>query len=105
MEIIYRAKDFADAHILAGYLRARGLECHVGGHYLQGGLGELGATDLTVVRVAAQDVARARELVESYEQSQREPATPAMTGSPLPSPLLVVALFLVSVLVLVNWFG
>ena len=64
-----------------------------------------GAVELTVVRVAAQDVARAREVVESYEQSQREPATPAMTGSPLPSPLLVVALFLVSVLVLVNWFG
>jgi len=102
MQIIYRAKDIADAHILSGFLQSHGVECHVGGHYLQGAIGEIGMADFALVRVADEDTEKARQLVQEYERSdsptgeedKRQP-------SRMPSPLLIIAAFLVSVFILV----
>lgn len=46
MQIAYRARDITEAHIIAGLLRANHIEAHVGGHYLQGALGEIGVARL-----------------------------------------------------------
>lgn len=67
MQIAYRAKDLTEAHIIAGLLASRGIESHVGGHYLQGAMGEIGAAGFTNVHVEDEDYPAARELVDEYE--------------------------------------
>lgn len=75
MQIAYRARDLTEAHIVAGLLHSRGIESHVGGHYLQGAMGEIGAAGFTNVHVEDEDYALARDLVAEYESS-----TPAETS-------------------------
>ncbi len=85
MLIVYRAKDLTEAHIVAGLLQAHGVDCHVGGHYLQGGMGEIGTSGFTNVHVEDEDYARAREVVEEYEQDLHQSAPepdPAPTDAP-----------------------
>ncbi|MBW0148985.1 putative signal transducing protein [Marinobacter arenosus] len=67
MQIAYRARDITEAHIVAGYLNAHGIDAHVGGHYLQGAMGEIGAAGFSNVHVEDEDLYRARELVQEYE--------------------------------------
>ncbi|MBW4935889.1 putative signal transducing protein [Marinobacter sp. F4206] len=67
MQIAYRARDITEAHIVAGLLNANGIEAHVGGHYLQGAMGEIGAAGFSNVHVEDEDLYRARELVREYE--------------------------------------
>lgn len=67
MIIIYKAGDIGEAHIVAGMLNARGIEAFVGGHYLQGGMGELPVMNLIDVRVADEDVVAAQEVICEYE--------------------------------------
>ncbi|EDM49715.1 MULTISPECIES: DUF2007 domain-containing protein [Marinobacter] len=69
MQIAYRARDLAEAHIVAGLLQSRGIECHVGGHYLQGAMGEIGAAGFTNVHVEDEDYVLARTLVSEYESA------------------------------------
>ncbi|MDL0430412.1 DUF2007 domain-containing protein [Marinobacter sp. TBZ242] len=69
MQIAYRARDLAEAHIVAGLLESRGIESHVGGHYLQGAMGEIGAAGFTNVHVEDDDYSLARALVAEYESS------------------------------------
>lgn len=73
MQLIYRAGDITEAHIVAGMLRAHGLECHVGGHYLQGGIGDMAVQDFAVVHVADEDVTAAKELIAQYESDVKTP--------------------------------
>ena len=72
MLIAYRARDIAEAHIVSGMLHAEGIEAHVGGHYLQGAMGEIGAAGFTNVHVEDDDYLRARELVAQYEAAPPE---------------------------------
>ncbi|MEA1079339.1 DUF2007 domain-containing protein [Marinobacter qingdaonensis] len=67
MQIAYRARDITEAHIVAGLLNAHGIEAHVGGHYLQGAMGEIGTAGFSNVHVEDDDLYRARELVREYE--------------------------------------
>lgn len=67
MQIAYRARDIAEAHIVAGMLHAQGIESHVGGHYLQGAMGEIGAAGFTNVHVEDDDYPKARDLIAQYE--------------------------------------
>lgn len=76
MQIAYRARDLAEAHIVAGLLQSRGIEAHVGGHYLQGAMGDIGAAGFTNVHVEDDDYLQARALVAEYES-----AAPAQTRS------------------------
>ncbi|MBV1787963.1 DUF2007 domain-containing protein [Marinobacterium sp. D7] len=71
MLIVYHAQDIAEAHIVAGMLRAQGIDAHVAGHYLQGALGEVGTFNLAQVQVSNEDFLEARILVEEYERNNR----------------------------------
>lgn len=73
MKIIYKSSDIAEAHIISGMLAANGIESHVGGHYLQGGVGELLATDYATVIVEEEDVTRAMALIAEYDNSEPGP--------------------------------
>ncbi|MFN2329514.1 MAG: DUF2007 domain-containing protein [Chromatocurvus sp.] len=68
MKVIYRAQDIVEAHILAGLLQSRGVEAHVGGHYLQGGIGELAALDSATLSVDDADEDVARAVLAEYER-------------------------------------
>ena len=70
---IYGARDTTEAHIIRGMLEAHGIEAHVNGFYLQGGIGELAAHDYASVNVMNDDVDQARKLIEAYDN--REPET------------------------------
>lgn len=69
MQVVYNAADANEAHILAGFLESQGINAHVSGHYLQGGVGELAPTDLAKIFVADDDIESARALVESYQNA------------------------------------
>lgn len=69
MQIAYRARDITEAHIVAGFLEANGIEAFVGGHYLQGAMGEIGAAGFSNVHVDDEDLYQARQLVTEYESS------------------------------------
>ncbi len=67
MQIIYKAGDITEAHIVAGLLNANNIETHVDGFYLQGGVGDLAAMDFVNVRVDNEDVQKAVEIISEYE--------------------------------------
>jgi hypothetical protein len=70
MQLIFRASNILEAHILAGLLDAHGLATHVGGHYLQGAVGDLPASDFAHVFVNDEDVEAAKKLVTDYENGK-----------------------------------
>ena len=67
MRIVYNANDITDAHLVAGLLEANGIKCHVGGHYLQGGIGELATMGFANVQVADEDFGPALNLLLEHE--------------------------------------
>jgi hypothetical protein len=69
MKLIYKAGDINEANIVSGMLRANGIEAHVGGFYLQGGVGDLAATDFATVHVPDEDIELARSLIAEYESA------------------------------------
>ena len=73
MKIIYRAGDITEAHIILGLLNANGIEAHVGGLYLQGGIGDLAVSDFVNVHVANADVALAKSIISEYEGIKHKP--------------------------------
>ncbi|MCB1738320.1 MAG: DUF2007 domain-containing protein [Gammaproteobacteria bacterium] len=95
MKLVYSAQDITEAHIVAGMLEAQGLGTHVGGHYLQGGVGELASFDFARVYVEDEDVPAAMAAIREYEG---EPAAPVTAGDqqspPLPPGLITVLVFL-----------
>ena len=72
MKIIYKARDIIEAHIVAGMLNANGIETHVGGYYLQGGVGDAAVFDFANVQIADEDVAAALPLIAEYDGTQSE---------------------------------
>lgn len=52
---------------MCGMLEAHGIQAHVGGHYLQGGVGELMVQGFAAVFVEDGELDMARSLVEAYE--------------------------------------
>jgi len=69
MKLIYRAGDIIEAHIVSGLLQANGIEAHVNGHYLQGGIGELAPAGVANIHVQDKDIALAGEIIEEYESN------------------------------------
>ena len=67
MQIAYRAKDIAEAHIVANLLQANGIEAFVGGHFLQGALGDIGMAEFANVQVNDDDFYPARAIINDYE--------------------------------------
>ncbi len=68
MEIVYRAANIIEAHIVAGMLNACGIQTHVGGHFLQGAVGDLSPTGIANVLVLSTDKNLALAIVKDYEQ-------------------------------------
>jgi hypothetical protein len=69
MKIIYRANDIIEAHIVAGLLQAHDIQAFVGGHYLQGGVGELVAFGFATVSVIDDDISAAENLMTEYDSA------------------------------------
>ncbi|MEX1196826.1 MAG: DUF2007 domain-containing protein [Pseudohongiellaceae bacterium] len=69
MKIVYKANDILEAHIVAGMLQAESIEAHVGGHYLQGAVGDLAPVGLASVSVADEDTDAAMRLIRDYEEA------------------------------------
>lgn len=79
MQIIYRAADILEAHIVAGMLNAEGIEAEVAGFYQQGAVGELAPQDFArVMLVDERDRERAERVIAAYES--REPEPPSERG-------------------------
>lgn len=66
---IYDAANIMEAHIVRGMLETHGISAHVGGHYLQGGIGELAVEGFASVMVDADTAAAALVLIERYERA------------------------------------
>ncbi len=66
---VYRAANIMEAHIVKGLLESNHIEAYVDGYYLQGGIGELATMDFIGVSVEDEDEARARKIIDEYEQS------------------------------------
>jgi hypothetical protein len=118
LKIIYNAGDLTEAHIVAGLLNANGIETHVGGYYLQGGIGELAAADFISIQVADDDVAVACAIIADYESSNEHinkhnnksdnnnsNAITAKKRNAYIAPLLVIALSLLLILLLTFLFS
>jgi hypothetical protein len=88
MKIIYRANDIIEAHIVAGLLQSHDIQAFVGGHYLQGGVGELVPFGFATVSVTDENIEAAESLMAEYESAGANPVE-ADTGTPavLPRPV------------------
>lgn len=68
MQLIFRGENILEAHILSGLLTANGIDNHVAGHYLQGAVGDLPASDFAHVFLHnSADAALAEQLIDDYE--------------------------------------
>ena len=72
MKLVYKAGDITEAHIVTGLLNSHGIEAHVGGFYLQGGVGDLAAMDYANVHVADDDFEKARIIIIEYEGARNQ---------------------------------
>ncbi len=70
MKIIFHASDILEAHIIAGMLQANDITAHVGGHYLQGAMGDIGTMGFANVFVADEDISRAEQLLQAYQAAE-----------------------------------
>lgn len=65
---VYETSDQPRAHLIRGLLAESGIDAHVGGDSLQGAMGELPITMLSIrVQVPPDDAARAREMIVEAE--------------------------------------
>jgi hypothetical protein len=100
LKLVYRASDINEAHIVSGMLRANGIESHVGGYYLQGGIGELAAQDFATVYVADEDIESAQAIIAEYENAA-DNTDPDVTHGSQASFLLSIVLFILLVAVVI----
>ena len=69
MKKIYSAANITEAHIIKGLLESNNIEAFVSGHYLQGGIGELPASDFAAIFVNDDNCAQALEIIQQYENN------------------------------------
>ena len=69
MKQAYAPANSAEAHMLAHMLEQNGIEAHIHGEALQGGVGELPAAGLLQLLVAETDHERARALIAAWERT------------------------------------
>lgn len=82
MKIVYRAADIVEAHIVAGMLQANNIDAHVGGHYLQGAVGDLAMQGFANITVSDDDVEAALGIIREYEQSSVADESQAADAAP-----------------------
>ena len=107
MKTIYKAGSITEAHIVAGMLEAQGIQSHVGGHHLQGGVGEVATMDFARVWVTEEDYETALPIIADYEQHEPEVAEDEYQDKK-PKAVMGIftkqVLFWVSVGLLIIWF-
>ncbi|SFK73117.1 DUF2007 domain-containing protein [Methylophaga sulfidovorans] len=69
MQLMFRANNILEAHIVAGLLKSHDINCYVSGHYLQGAVGDLPATDFAHVFVEENKVTLAQSIINDYENN------------------------------------
>jgi len=69
MQIIYKASNIVEAHIVAGMLKSEGIEAHVSGHYLQGAIGDLSPLGFANVFVGDSNMDNAAVVIREYESN------------------------------------
>lgn len=70
MQIVYRAANLSDAHLLRQLMETEGIPAFVQGEFLQGAVGELPANTEVLVRVPDAHVAAARAIIDDWESSE-----------------------------------
>lgn len=109
MKIVYRAGDITEAEIVKGMLNSNGIEAHVSGYYLQGGVGEIGVMDLAKVHVPDDEFKNACELVLEYQG--KEPAKENISkdsgreATGQNNKIFVTVTMIIIVSILGYWFG
>ena len=103
LKLIYKARDITEAHIISGLLKSNGIEAHVGGHYLQGGVGDLAAMDFATISVADEDTETAASIIAEYDRSTSSNTTKHKNIFTVP--LLVLALSVIMMLLLAISFS
>lgn len=68
MKSVYRGSDYFEAQLLTGLMQQAGLQVHLNGTALQGGLGEVPALGHLSITVNDADQVRAIEIIEAYER-------------------------------------
>lgn len=69
MQPVYQPADMLEANLLVAMLAGEGINAHVHGASLVGGMGELPALGLLSIWVEDAQLARAAELIQSYAQA------------------------------------
>ncbi|MBM94963.1 MAG: hypothetical protein CMI09_03820 [Oceanospirillaceae bacterium] len=72
MICVYEASNALEAHMIIDLLANEGINAHISGEYLQGGIGEIQTQGFVEVKVAESDSARARELVLAWDAKHVE---------------------------------
>lgn len=70
MKKIYDANNNIEANLLKNILEQEGIEAHISGEYLQGGMGELPAMGLISIMVEDEDQLRAEKVVRDWERGE-----------------------------------
>ncbi|MGA4636311.1 putative signal transducing protein [Pseudomonas solani] len=73
MQRIYEPGDLIEAELLVGMLASEGIEAHLAGGHLLGGIGELPLMGLLGLLVEDEDAERARLLIATYNAAQPMP--------------------------------
>lgn len=79
MKIVFKAGNIIEAHIVAGMLNACDVRTYVGGHFLQGAVGDLSPSGFANVFVAQEDFEEASALVAEYEKEDEKQCKSAST--------------------------
>lgn len=84
MKIIFSANDILEAHIVAGMLQSYGIEAHVGGHYLQGAVGDVAPLGIATILVQDEDTEQAEQIIADYQAgaTSSEPDDPLLHSEP-----------------------
>jgi len=67
MKKVFRTSDYMEAQIVYGLLTNEGFAVESSGNYLLGGLGELPAADVYVLRIPDSEYPEAVKLVKDYQ--------------------------------------
>ena len=105
MKLVYRAKDITEAHIISGLLKSKGVDAYVGGHYLQGGVGDLAAMDFATISVADADADAAISIIAEYESSAGCKTNKENDVSKFAMPLIVLVITVFMMLLLAISFS
>lgn len=83
MKIVFKAGNIIEAHIVAGMLNSCDIPTYVGGHFLQGAVGDLSPTGFANVFVAPDDFEQACALVADYEKVDESQFARSTNGLPV----------------------